>query len=126
MYQPNLRLAEGQNMKSGAISALIEFLCMPDRFVRTHAGPTPIMNSTFLEMSHGFLNRRSVSHSVECRANCGVTPTSSSSQRLIGVNSTATVGPRLDPPPFTFQFPTPPSKRWLELEVGVKIGRAHV
>src|SRR5215471_3888352 len=54
------------------------------------------MNSFLSDNIHGFLNKRSVVHSVECRLNSGVTPASSSSQFSIGVNSTATVGPKLD------------------------------
>ena len=60
-------------------------------------------------MSHGFLKSRSVSHSVEPFAKSGVTPASSSSQFFIGVTSTATAGPKDEPPPFTFQFPAPPA-----------------
>ena len=38
-----------------------------------------------------------------------VTPTSSSSQFSIGVISTATFGPKLDPPPLTFQVRSSPT-----------------
>src|SRR5580658_917837 len=57
------------------------------------------MNSTFSERVHGFLNRRSVSHSVESRLKSGVTPASISSQLSIGVTSTAISGPKLVPLP---------------------------
>src|ERR1035438_8479647 len=67
------------------------------------------MNSAFLESVQGFLNSRSVSHSVERWAKVGVTPLSSSSQFSIGVTSTATVGPMLDPPSFRFQPGATPS-----------------
>src|SRR5579863_2595440 len=67
------------------------------------------MNSALRESVQGFLNRRSVSHSVELLPKSGVTPASSSSQFSIGVTSTATVGPKLDPPPLKFQFAAPPS-----------------
>src|ERR1700743_3395942 len=53
------------------------------------------MNSTFGEMSHGFLKSKSVPHSVECRRKSAVVPNSSSSQFLMGVTSTATEGPKL-------------------------------
>src|ERR1019366_4130929 len=66
------------------------------------------MNSTFFERVHGFLNRRSVSHSVECLRKSGVPPASSSSQFSMGVTSTAAVGPKLDPP-LRFQAAEPPS-----------------
>ncbi len=56
------------------------------------------MNSNFSETVQGFLNKRPVSHSVECRPKSGVTPASSSSQFSIGVTSTAISGPKLDPP----------------------------
>ena len=36
-------------------------------FQVTHCGPTPSMNSAFPESVHGFLRRKSVSHSVEFR-----------------------------------------------------------
>src|SRR5580658_8653876 len=68
----------------------------------------PTMSSTFFESVQGFLNRRSVSHSVECRVKSGVTPASSSSHFSIGVTSAATLGPKLDPP-LTFQLAAPPS-----------------
>src|ERR1700733_15496229 len=61
------------------------------------------MNSTFGLRSQGFLNRKSVLHSVEWRPNDDVTPISNSSQFRIGVNSTATVGPKLDPGSLTLQ-----------------------
>jgi hypothetical protein len=66
------------------------------------------MNSSFLDKSHGFLNRKSVSHSVERRVNNGVVPASSSSQVSIGVISAAKSAPKLDPP-LTFQLAAPPS-----------------
>jgi hypothetical protein len=34
---------------------------------KTHSGPMPSMNSVLRDMVHGFLKRRSVSHSVEFR-----------------------------------------------------------
>lgn len=80
-------------MRSGATSPLIELLLMLELFVCTQAGPMPNMNSIFLEISHGFLNKRSASHSVECRANSGVSPASTSSHFLMGVTSIATDGP---------------------------------
>src|SRR5580700_6277016 len=67
------------------------------------------MNSTFFERVQGFLNRRSVFHSVECLLKSGVTPASSSSHFSIGVTSTATLGPKLDPPSLIFQLAAPPS-----------------
>src|SRR5215469_6999915 len=69
------------------------------------------MNSTFGDIVQGFLNKRSVLHSVECRLKSRVTPASSSSHFSIGVTSTATVGPNPDPPPLTFQLAAPPSSR---------------
>ncbi len=82
---------------------------MPYFVARTHSGPAPNMNSAFLEIVQGFLNRRSTSHSVEEREKSGVTPASSSSRFSIGVTSTAAVGPKLDPPALKFQFAAPPS-----------------
>src|ERR1700676_4898104 len=67
------------------------------------------MNSALRERVHGFLNSRSVSHSVECDRNSAVTPASSSSQFSMGVTSTATEGPKLDPPSLRLQLPAPPS-----------------
>src|SRR5215472_14190991 len=67
------------------------------------------MNSTFGDIVQGFLNKRSVLHSVERQLKSGVTPASSSSHFFIGVTSTATVGPNPDPPPLTFQLAAPPS-----------------
>src|SRR6516164_9790899 len=67
------------------------------------------MNSTLSDKVQGFLRRRSALHSVERLLNNGVTPPSSSSHFSIGVTSTATVGPRPQPPPLTFQLVAPPS-----------------
>src|SRR5580700_2399558 len=67
------------------------------------------MNSTFSDSAQGFLKRRSVPHSVERRLKSGVTPASSSSQFSTGVTSTATSGPKPDPPPLIFQPAAPPS-----------------
>src|SRR5580700_9423883 len=69
----------------------------------------PAMNSAFFDSVQGFLNRRSVSHSVECRLKSGVTPASSSSHFSIGVTSTATVGPKLAPAPVTLWEAAPPT-----------------
>src|SRR5579871_2224498 len=66
------------------------------------------MNSILSEIVQGFLNRKSTLHSVEWRLKSGVTPASSSSQFSIGVISTATVGPKLDPRPGNVQLGTPP------------------
>src|ERR1700691_5948238 len=55
----------------------------------------PNINSTLGEMSQGFLNNRSVPHSVECRRNSAAVPNSNSSQFFTGVTSTATEGPKL-------------------------------
>src|SRR5215469_1629932 len=54
------------------------------------------MNSTVRERVQGFLNKRSVPHSVVLCPKLGVTPASSSSQFSIGVSSTAAVGPKLE------------------------------
>src|SRR5215472_5423580 len=70
------------------------------------------MNSNCFEMSHGFLKSKSVFHSAErWRRKRGVTPISSSSQFSIGVTSTATLGPKLDPPPERLVLEAPPSSR---------------
>src|SRR5580693_1420032 len=69
------------------------------------------MNSTFLVRVHGFLNRRSVSHSVELCAKAAVVPNSSSSQFSIGVISTAAVGPALQAVSLKFQLGAPPISR---------------
>src|ERR1700739_1219396 len=67
------------------------------------------MNSNLAEKVQGFLKRRSVLHSVECRLNSGVTPASSSSQFLIGVTSTPTVGPKLELFSVRLRSAAPPS-----------------
>src|ERR1039458_7519816 len=68
----------------------------------------PNMNSALFESVQGFLNRRSVSHSVECRLKSDVTPTSSSKRFSIGVTSSATVGPKLEPSPVRLWDADPP------------------
>src|ERR1700691_5480543 len=67
------------------------------------------MNSAFLERVQGFLNNRSVSHSVELRVKNGAVPSSSSSQCSIGVTSAAKLGANVAAPPLTFQLAAPPS-----------------
>jgi hypothetical protein len=69
------------------------------------------MNSTRFEKLHGFLKRKSTSHSLECRANRRVNPASNSSQFSMGVTSTAAVGPKLDAPSLRLQLGAPPSSR---------------
>src|ERR1017187_102546 len=66
------------------------------------------MNSTVRESVQGFLNKRSVAHSVAWCAKLGVTPASSSSQFSIGETSTATVGPTLQVCCFRFQLGAAP------------------
>ena len=51
-------------MKSGTTAPLTEFVVVLYCVVGTQAGPMPNMNSTFLESVQGFLNKRSMSHSV--------------------------------------------------------------
>src|SRR5579872_990108 len=68
----------------------------------------PTMNSTFLESVQGFLKSKSVSHSAEWRAKSDDVPTSISSQFSIGVNSTATSPPTLEPP-ILFRLLAPPN-----------------
>src|SRR5580693_7828324 len=109
MYQPNRCFPEGQNMKSSTASPLMEFVVTPYFFVCTHWGPTPIIKSTLFDSVQGFLNSRSTSHSVVCLLKSGVTPASSSSHFSIGVTSTATVGPKAEPPSLTFQLAAPPN-----------------
>src|ERR1035438_1826760 len=82
------------------------------------------MNSAFLESVQGFLNSRSVSHSVERWANVGVTPPSSSSQFSIGVTSTAAVGPMLDPPSLRFQPGATPSSATAVVSFSTGCGKA--
>jgi hypothetical protein len=96
-------------MKSATASPLTEFVGTPYLVVRTHSGPMPTMNSAFFDSVQGFLNRRSTSHSVECRLKSDVTPASSSKRFSIGVTSTATVGPKLDPSPVTLCEADPPT-----------------
>src|SRR5579862_8896717 len=68
------------------------------------------MSSTFGERSHGFLNSRSVPHSVEWRRKSAVVPNSSSSQFFTGVTSTATEGPKLlEPSPVTLRNAAAPT-----------------
>src|ERR1700741_808574 len=69
------------------------------------------MNSAFFERVHGFLNNKSVSHSVELWAKSGVVPASSSSQCSMGVTSTAKAGPKAGAPPLTFQLVAAPNSR---------------
>src|ERR1700721_3015045 len=69
------------------------------------------MNSALREMVQGFLNSRSVSHSVELRVKKGETPASSSSQFSIGVVSTAKFGANVAAPPVTFQLVAAPISR---------------
>src|SRR5579884_902332 len=71
----------------------------------------PAINSTVLERVQGFLNRRSLPHSVVCPPKVGVTPASISSQCSTGVISMATVGPALDDQSRRFQLPAAPISR---------------
>src|SRR6202044_3588532 len=71
----------------------------------------PSMNSALGEMVQGFLNSRSVSHSVALRVKKGDTPASSSSQFSIGVVSTAKFGAKVAAPPVTFQLVDAPISR---------------
>src|SRR6266481_6237044 len=80
-------------MKSRANSAPV---WVPSR-ENVHCGP-PTMNSTLSDRVKGFLKRRSVSHSLRPPWNMRAAPTSISGQSLMGVNSTATEGPKLDGP----------------------------
>src|SRR5579863_1579592 len=82
-------------MKSSATSAPI---FPTPAVVCVHSGPTPTMNSTVSDKVNGFLNRRSMSHSVWPPPKRGAMPASISSQSLIGVNSMAADGPKLVPP----------------------------
>src|SRR5579872_1441019 len=68
----------------------------------------PAINSTVRESVQGFLNKRSVDHSVVCWPRLGVTPASSSSHFSIGVTSTATVGPKLAVRSLRFQLGAAP------------------
>src|ERR1700733_6088342 len=69
------------------------------------------MNSALLERVHGFLKRKSVSHSVAFRVKKGDTPASSSSQFSIGVHSAARFGANVAAPPLKFQFVAAPISR---------------
>src|ERR1700722_2880752 len=62
-------------------------------------------------MSHGFLNRKSVSHSVELRVKNGETPASSASQFSMGVHSAARFGANVAEPPLKFQLVAAPTSR---------------
>src|SRR6516225_6951885 len=68
----------------------------------------PAMNSTVRERVQGFLNKRSLAHSVVWCPKLGVTPASSSSQFSIGETSTATVGPKLEVRSFKFRLGAAP------------------
>ncbi len=98
-------------MKSSATSPPTEFVTTLFWLVRIHSGPTPNINSALRDKVQGFLKRRSVSHSDEWRVKNGVTPASISNQFSIGVNSTATVGPKLHPPPLTLSEGAAPISR---------------
>ena len=80
-------------MKSSANSIPV-FVVPPN--VESNDGPAPTISSVVFERSNGFLKRISVLQSVVPDAKSGPVPISISSQSLIGVNSTATVGPTLD------------------------------
>ena len=67
MYQPNLCFAEGQNIKSATASPATEFVVLLACLACIHSGPTPTINSVFLDRVQGFLKRKSVLHTVECR-----------------------------------------------------------
>src|SRR5579871_516427 len=67
------------------------------------------MNSAFRDSVQGFLNSKSVSHSVEFRVKNGDTPASNSSQFSIGVVSAARLGAKLAAPPVVFQLVEAPS-----------------
>lgn len=98
-------------MKSPAASPAIELEVFPSCLVRTHSGPTPSMNSALRESVHGFLNSRSVSHSVVRPPKKGDTPTSNSSQFSIGVVSAARFGAKEAAPPVTVQLVAAPISR---------------
>ena len=51
-------------MKSRTASLATELVGVPDTLVWIHSGPTPAMNSRVGESVQGFLNKRSVAHSV--------------------------------------------------------------
>lgn len=112
-------------MKSSTASPATEFVFTLWSFVRTHSGPAPSINSTLRESVHGFLNRRSVSHSVEWRRKSGVTPASISSQFSIGVNSTAKDGPKLDEPSWVFQLAAPPNSTTAAGSFSADCAKAH-
>src|ERR1700722_13917989 len=71
----------------------------------------PSMNSDFRDIVHGFLKRRSVSHSVDLSVKKGDTPISSSSQFSIGVASAARFGANVAAPPLKFQLVAAPTSR---------------
>src|SRR5579863_1026347 len=98
-------------MKSPATSPEIELDVVPCCRRWTHSGPTPSMNSAFGDSVQGFLNRKSVSHSVDFRMKNGDTPASSSSQFSIGVVSAARLGAKLAAPPVVFQLVEAPSSK---------------
>ncbi len=98
-------------MKSRAASAPNVSIVLPPATVWAHSGPTPAMNSTVLDRVQGFLNRKSVSHSVWPCWNSGPVPASSSSQFSTGVTSTAADGPKPAPPPFRLYSAVAPISR---------------
>lgn len=79
-------------MKSRVNSTPI-FVVPPN--VESNAGPALTISSAVFESSNGFLKRMSVLQSVVPEPKSRPVPISISSQSLIGVNSTATVGPPL-------------------------------
>src|SRR5579863_2710597 len=96
-------------MKSSTASAPIESVLPIPPTVCIQTGPMPGSNSTVGDRSKGFLNIKSVSHSVCPRLNRVVTPVSITSQFLMGVNSTEADGPKLERAPFNPHSPAPPS-----------------
>src|SRR3977135_2188937 len=106
MNQPYFFSGDDQNMKS-AMKVVPSFAYSPDAFVQI--GPRPIMNSVVSERVNGFLNTTSPSHSEIPRRNSPAPPTSTSTQSLIRLNSTAAEGPRLNLPPGKPHSPAAPS-----------------
>src|SRR5580698_5606384 len=98
-------------MKSPASSPDMELLVVAFCLRWTHSGPTPTINSALRDSVQGFLNSRSVSHSVELCVKKGDTPASISSQFSIGVVSTAKFGANVAAPPIKFQLVAAPISR---------------
>src|SRR5215813_14891028 len=107
MNQPYFFSGDDQNMKS-AMKVVPSFVGSPEALV--HTGPRPIMNSVVSDRVNGFLNTTSPSHSETPRRNSRAPPTSTSTQSLIKLSSTAAEGPRLNLPPGKPHSPAPPSE----------------